>query len=72
MVLFLAVVAVVGNFFDLWKVPGLEGMTTFQQKKAVRATQRAGAELTAEQIAEQNERNVRRRNEALEHGGGVN
>ena len=71
-ILFLAVVTVVGNFFGYWKVPGLEGMTTFQEKRTVRAESAPGAQLTAEQIAEQNARNVRRRDEALRNGGGVN
>lgn len=32
----LAVVAVSGNFFNWWQIPGLEGMTTFKEKKMVR------------------------------------
>lgn len=41
MIFTLAVVAVAGNFFSFWAIPGLEGMTTFKEKQMVRRAKEA-------------------------------
>ena len=45
----MAVFAVVGNFFSFWAIPGLEGMTTFQQKRALRIAEDAPPEEQTEE-----------------------
>ena len=69
-ILFLAVSAVVGHFFNFWTlpVPGLEGIETFKDKREARAPDLE----KLEELKAENEKNVNRRKEALRDGGGVN
>ncbi len=70
----LGAIALGGNFFSFWSIPGLEGMETFQERKHKRDVARqARYELIGMEDPDQTaaKKASERRSDALKNGGGL-